>query len=314
MFAESGNKDMKDMMNESALKEKYKLLINAVANEPLIEAVPSLNGLNLEILESKPNGGIYYGTGLTTPRAMGVGLPFDVLGMILVAEKLKRTTGLKSVYHHIADTHAKTNEWIDPDQVDKRAKVVKEVLERVAQNLGLGGFHVVLSSEFDKSSEYQELVNFFNSKSEEHEYVRREMADMEWYRQRHDVTMKMGWIIQASETIMGFDERLFDREYVRINGKQLSFLYTKPGRTFDKPRPKASPYIQIKDESRLLLESGENVARKINDAIAAFGDPHLGGAIKHLENIVRLYEKLFENLGKIPLVEKLQRIIDKVTV
>lgn len=305
------NKNMSK--REEELREKYKPFTNLVLNEPLIEQKPTLEATSFKALESNPKGSIYYGTGLTTPRAMGIGLPFDVLGMVLVAERIKKTLGFKGIYHHIADTHAKTNEWIDPQEVDRRAKITEETLVKVAYNLQLSGFNVVLSSKFDQSPEYEELVRRFRDKSQKHEYVIREMADMEWYRLKHKTTVKMGWIIQASEAPVGFDERLFDQEYKRIEGEKLSFVYTKPGRTLDLSRPKVSPYIQIAGENRLLLEKGEKVKEKLDEAAQRMNDPHLGGARKHIESIVRVYEKLFGSFGKVPLEEKVQVIIDRVT-
>lgn len=203
--------------------------------------------------------------------------------------------------------------WIDPQEVDRRAKTVRETLLRVADNLQLKRFHVVLSSEFDQSSEYESLVQHFRERSQEHEYVIREMADMEWYRIRHGTCVKIGWIIQATEASVGFDEKLFDTEYKRIEGDKLSFVYTKPGRTLDLSRPKASPYIQIEGENRLLLQRGKNVAQKLKEAAQKTEDPHLGGARKHIESIVRVYERLFGSFGRIPLEEKVQAIIDKTT-
>jgi hypothetical protein len=150
------------------------------------------------------------------------------------------------------------------------------------------------------------------SASAEHEYVKREMADIEWYRQKADVRIKMGWIIQAKETEMGFDERRFDREYLSFHPGQMSFVYTKPGRTFDTSRPKASPYISVDGEQRLMLNPGIDVESVFSEV----GDVNLGGARKHIQNIVRLYESLYGNLGKIDndkitLGSKVQFIIDK---
>jgi hypothetical protein len=306
--------DINMIKTEDQLKEKYKLFTNLVLNEPLIEQKPTLEATSYAALESNTEGSIYYGTGLTTPRAIGVGLPFDVLGMILVAERIKRSLGLKEIYHHIADTHAKTNEWIDSKEVDRRAKTVEQTLLRVASNLQLSGFNVALSSSFDKSSDYEDLVKHFKEKSQTHEYVIREMADMEWYRTKHRTSVKMGWIIQATEAPAGFDERLFDQEYKKIEGEKLSFVYTKPGRTLDLNRPKASPYIQIAGENRILLEKGENVTAKMLEASVRMKDPNLGGSKKQIENIVRVYEKLFGAFGRVPLEEKVQAIIDKATL
>ncbi len=295
-------------------KEIHPTLYNDLINNPLVESAPSLPMIFPDTLKNvDPNGGLYYGTGLTTPKAMAIGLPFDVLGMIFTAEKIRRALGLRYVYHHIADTHAKTNDWIQPDAVDQRASEVIATLTKCGQNLGLDSLIVTLSSQFDTDPDYVSLVEKYREQSELHEYVVREMADMEWYRTKLGVIIKAGWIIQATETGLGFDERVFDREYLRLNGPKLSFVYTKPGRTLNPSRPKVSPYIQIEGEDRVLLDQNEDVAAKIAHAIEKTGDKSLGGAIKHLQSIVRVYEKLFGAFGQIPLEEKVQRIIVTAT-
>lgn len=293
--------------------DRFAEITKVIRNEALIEAEPSMQFLSPDSL-TRPEGSIYYGTGLTTPRAISVGLPFDMLGMMLTAERVRRAGNLETVYHHIADTHAKTNSWIDPRAVDAVAETTVATLEQVKHNLGLEHFEFVLASSFDSEPEYESLLQSLGD-SEEHEYVRREMGDMEWYRIKHDVRIKMGWIIQAKETDMGFDERRFDREYLRFHPGQMSFIYTKPGRTFDVSRPKASPYISVANEGRLMLAPGVDVRA----VCAANGDPNLGGAKKHLQNIVRAYEGLYGSLGKIganglTFEDKVQQIIDRCFV
>jgi hypothetical protein len=234
---------------------------NFIRSEELIETVPSLAGLS-------PNfgdriGSIYYGTGIATPNQPSIGLPFDTLQMILLSEKIRRVFGFGSVYHHIADTHAKTNSWADPTLMDYQAQNTKALLEGIVRNLNLDNFNIVLSSSFDQTQEYLELLNKFRS-SNKHNYVKREMADMEWYRVKHNVNLKAGWIISAKETKLGSDERLFDEEYKRIIGTEnMSFIYTKPGRTFDANRPKVSPYIQTPGEHRIIIKPNEDVVEKI---------------------------------------------------
>jgi hypothetical protein len=271
---------------ETEQTSRFDRTIKLIKNEALIEAEPTLQFLNESSL-SKDGGSLYYGTGLTTPRAISKGLPFDVLGMMLTAEKVRRTAGLETVYHHIADTHAKTNDWIDGQSVDEIATKTIDTLGQVSRGLGLDNFQFVLSSSFDTSESYTELVDSFDD-SEEHEYVRREMADMEWYRSNADVRIKLGWIIQSKETV-----------------------YAKPGRTFDTSRPKASPYISVEGEKRLLLSPDTNVKAVFDE----LNDPGLGGAKKHIESIVRLYESIYGSLGKVTpdntLADKLQTIIDK---
>lgn len=291
--------------------DRFATLSKIIGNEAMIEAGPTMQFLDRDNIDNRPGGSLYYGTGLTTPNAISVGLPFDILGMMLTAEKIRRAGKFDNVFHHIADTHAKTNDWIDHVDVDTVATRTVETLEQVKKNLKLENFKIVLASSFDSSPEYKTLVNSFGE-SDEHEYVRREMADMEWYRSRDDVRIKLGWIIQAKETDMGFDERRFDREYLRFHPGQMSFVYIKPGRTFNPSRPKVSPYISIDGEERLLLAPGTNV----QEVFDATDDPNLGGAKKHIQNIVRLYEGLYGSLGKIwdggiTLEDKVQTIINK---
>lgn len=291
---------------------RYTDVLKLVKNDALIEAEPTEHTL-LENSFTKPGGSIYYGTGLTTPNAISVGLPFDVLGMMLTAERLRRAGQFETVIHHIADTHAKTNDWINEAAVDSLAAETKKTLESVKSGLGLDNFEIILSSTFDTTSEYKAILEAYED-SEEAEYVKRELADITWYKAHKDLRLKTSWIIQAKETELGFDERRFDREFLRYHPDGLSFVYTKPGRTHDPSRPKASPYISIEGEERLLIRPNQNVEAILQAAYAK--DPNLGGAKKHLTTIVRIYEQLFGSLGKIgrdgvTLEGKLQHIIDQ---
>lgn len=300
---------MKEKERTMENKDRLTVYKNLIQNEPLIEVHPSLGGISPDSL--RPDSSIYYGTGLCTAKEISDALPFDVLGMVLVAEKIRRGMGMKMVYHHIADTHAKSNCLFDNEEIDRQAASAKDVLERMAGNLGLENFRVLLASEFDGSKEYLEIYN--NVVTEKHEYVRREVADMEWYRRYKGVGVKLGWIIQATEVELGLDERVFDREYKATIDEDLSLVYLKPGRTFDKSRPKVSPYIHTPGEPRILLRADEDAKSKIAEAEERLADKHLGGARRHLTDIVRLYEKLFGSLGDIPFEDKIQAIIDNAT-
>jgi hypothetical protein len=295
---------------ETMTTERLKTLLQ---NEPLIEAKPSIEGVQENLLTAK-GGAIYYGTGLTTPRALSLGLPFDVLGMILVADKLRGVLGLGQIIHHIADTHALTNEFASAEAVDKLAVSAESTLRLVAAHLNLPQLTVVRSSSFDSSNDYQQIVKAVET--EKGDYVRREIADMRWYRARYNLALKLGWIIQSTEVAEGFDERLYDREYRHLGGSDVSFVYLKAGRTFDYRRPKASPYIAVPNEQRILLVAGERVADKINAAIEMWPDKatakNLGGAINHLGNIVRLYERRIGSIGSGTVIDKVQLIIDRI--
>ncbi len=290
-------------------RERLILFRKMVQNEPLLEVKPSIEGIDQRLQEiERPS--IYYGTGLCTPTDLSQELPFDILSMILLAEKLKKSLGLDQIYHHLADTHAKSNPQFNPQEIDSLANKTKEALLRITKNLELTGFNVILSSEFDNTQKYKQLLE--KAETNEHEYVKREITDIEWYRQEKKAYIKLGWIIQATETNLGFDERIFDREYRKVFDSGVSFLYLKAGRTLDKSRPKASPYIHIPGEQRILLVKGEGVKEKLANAEKEFGEKNLGGARKYLISIVREYENLYGPLGTIPIEDKISAIIERV--
>jgi hypothetical protein len=257
------------------------------------------------------SGVIYYGTGLSTSSALSVGLPFDVLGVVLTAERLRRHMGLGHIYHHVADTHALSNDFANPCEVAERSESVIDIMRRVKDHLSLDHLTVMLSSSFDKSEEYSRIVEQVDKKKGD--YVRRELADMLWYRKYRNVAIKVGWILQSGPVREGFDERLYDNEFRRQFGDSLSFVYLKAGRTFDQRRPKASPYISIPNESRILLAPGEKVEAKIDAARKKWPDKTLGGALSHLNAVVRLYDQLSPcPTERGPLHERVQSIIDRI--
>ena len=90
------------------------------------------------------------------------------------------------------------------------------------------------------------------------------------------------------------------------------FVYMKAGKTLDKKRPKASPYISVLGEQRIMLRADEPVEEKLAQARASWPDRSLGGAINHLKAIVRLYERLVSPLDRSPLPTKVRAIIDRI--
>jgi len=289
--------------------ESISKFIIFLKNEPLIEVGESINGIS-EVLLQKDKRTIFYGTGLCTPTSISIGLPFDVLGMIFIAERIRKTFNFNKVVHHIADTHAKSNNLFSDEEIENLAKKTKADLAKIFRNFGLNNFEVNLASDFDKTSEYKDLLN--QIPKTENEYVRREIADIRWFSIKHNVNLKLGWLINTgSDLQQGSDEMLFDGNFSKLFPNSMSFIYLKPGRTFNRARQRVSPYIFLKGENRIMLRKGEDVKEKFRQAEIEWGDKFFGGARKHLENIVHVYEKLYGNMTGIPLEEKIQQILDK---
>jgi len=294
------------MNTSSEITKKFEVFIK---NEPLFEADFSMARIHEESL-TKASRSIFYGTGLCTPQEISVGLPFDILAMVFTAERIRRTFGFDKVFHHIADTHAKSNGIWEESKIDTLAQQTKEGLEKILRNFELKDFVISMASSFDKSEKYLKILN--SLPKDAHEYVRREVTDIAWYQQKQDVSLKLGWVISDNSGITnGNNETLFDDKFESLFPNLMSFAYFSPGRTFDKSRQRVAPYIAIKGENRLILQPGENVQVKFQKAEKEFGDKFFGGARKHLEDIVHEYEKLFGNLERMSIEQKIQFILDK---
>lgn len=247
---------------------------------------------------------LFFGVGLCTSKEPAVAIPFDILSFFLLAEKLRRQLELDTVFVLIADTHARTNVFMTEEIVRNLTNKTKAIFTTMIRNLRLNNFQILLSSDIHINSEFQTLLRSVPSLP--NEYLRREIADLMWFTARHNVRLKLGWSINNDPIRQGHDERFFDAQIRDTKALPLSFLHCKAGRTFDPNRPKASPYISIHGESRIILAKGEQVKLPRNTDVAR-------AAENHLNSIVRLFESLFVRIPKSNLEEKIQFIIDLST-
>jgi len=282
---------------------------NLLKNEPLIEHEFSLPMIADSFWDSKC-GALYYGTGLCNSHAITVGMPFDILAMVLVAEKLRSALGLSRVFHHIADTHALCNLPESRTTILQKAAEIETVMNKVVQKLRLSHFVILRSSSFDSSPEYAAFmrqVDVQNGDNRNGEYAQRELTDMLWYQAKRGVVIKLGWA--ASD--FSFDERWYDDKFVRCFGKSLSFVYTKAGRAFSR-KTRVVPYIAITEQDRILLRAGEPVQEKFNRATQHLRRDVVNGAANHFAAICRLYERLVHPLDKGSIPQKVQQVINHI--
>jgi hypothetical protein len=293
---------MSDFKRTKALEE----LIEA---QPLLVTEPSIKGINPR-LDSVSEGTIYYGTGLCTPKHLSRGFPFDLLSMLLVAEQIRRTLHLRQVIHLIADSHALNTRPDDGPAIAALAVQQRDFLQSLVKNLGFDSFDVLIASEFDHLPSYTRILD--QVPADENEYIRREITDIEWLSRERGLCLKVGWIIQAKETSLGFDERVFHRRYLELVESPMSFVYAQAGRTLDKKRPKAAPYIVSNPEKRVVLKGGEQVAVKLTQAESELSARQTARLREYYSAIVALFEQLVEPLNMIDLLEdKMQYIIQK---
>ena len=278
-------------------------IVSMLKNEPLIEHGFSLPMI-ADSLWSSEGCALFYGTGLCNGDCLTVGVPFDLLAIVLVAERLRRTLGLSRVIHHIADTHALCNFPEDKEGVVAKAAEFQAVMERVVAKFGLCHFSIVLASSFAASPEYDAFMRQVGGFKDE-EYAQRELSDILWYQNSCGVVLKLGWAVEGFKR----DERWYDNKFTNRFGKTLSFIYTKSGRTFTE---KKVPYIATTEEDRIFLQAGEQVQAKFNHAAKHTRKNVMSGAVNYFADICRLYEKLFGRLGRGSVPHKIQQIIDHI--
>ncbi len=243
---------------------------------------------------------ILFGTGLVAGKRLSQGLPFDFIGYLLAAERARQAFGLGGIVHLIADDYAKHEVPDQSSEVDALSRSIKTVSTKIAIKLGLAGVYSnVLSSEIHQSPVFDTLLDAAGDLEGLQmplgslNYVRTQLADMEYFRQHHRVRLKLSWVVKQKplHKSKGFDERLFDNAYTQVFGELLSYVYTLSGRTFDPEKPRASPYVVTDTSSRVMLWPGEDVRAKLGKLLQRIGSTSKE-AFEHMCSIVKELETL----------------------
>jgi hypothetical protein len=253
---------------------------------------------------------MYFGTGLSTTRAMSRGFPYDLLGMFATAVKLRRHLNLGKVIHEISDTHANSNEFVNPQEVDRLAKHQMDQIGNMINYLGLTEeYEVRLASEYQNNSEYNELLADMSEKySDAPEYAQRQWAGMAWLRDYDQVVLKLSWLIDEKSK-PGFDERYFDFNFPQSPTTPMSFIYTPCGRNFDLSRSRVCPYSSPEGEERILLSSSFN-AEAFLRPYQDVSKKGIKKVIEHLDLITSAFEDVFGSTGEVTLGKRIDAIIE----
>lgn len=217
----------------------------------------------------------------------------------IAAEKIRRALGLGKIIHLIADTHALTNPFTDPETVRASAKSVCDKVLCAASRLGLLGiYEIKLASELAKEPGYSEELAAISGS--EHDYVKQELADISFLRKTQSVVLKLSW--QQESKKIEFDERLFDSLFQERFGPCMSFVYLKAGRSFDSTSLNVCPYTAKAGQKRILIGSGKSAS----ELLAEMSPPSKSTreTLQHLETIVDEFDQVFgpsldpsQNLG-----------------
>lgn len=271
--------------------------------ERLIEQKHSIKGIN-RLTSFDQKNPLFFGIGGGNHQRLSKGLPFDVLSMILIGQKLKQSFKLGPCYVFLADQTTCINGFTK-EAVNKLMTGQKELLEITLKGLGIErdwkvfletNLGNILGSEAEKS--YQQLIANANQiPFMGGSYYCRETAATLTLAEDG---IKIGW----SGNGLRNDERMFDQatmfytEQKQIPHK-VSYLYVPPGiRICSKIVERVPPYLLLEPEKRICLSSLEAPVAKIekgNGLWSKLSRRMFGG-------IVQLFEELVYN-QKIPASE-----------
>ncbi len=272
--------------------------------EKLIEENPSIKGINPLTGFDKKNP-LFFGIGGGNHQQLSKGLPFDVLSMILIGQKLKQSFKLGPCYIFLANETTCVNGFTK-QAVDKLMTGQKELLEIVLKGLGIErDWKIFLETNLENTfgletkNRYQELiadakqVPFMKGSY----YCRETAATLTLV----EDGIKIGW----SGNGLRNDERVFDQATIfytqqREIPHKVSYIYVPPGiRTCSKIVERVPPYLLLKPEKRICLNSLEDPITKIergNGLWSKLSRKMFGG-------IVQLFEE-FVCTESIPVSEK----------
>lgn len=206
----------------------------------------------------------------------------------ITAEKIRRAFGFHKIIHLIADVHALTNDFADPATVKASVKNISEKILCAIVKLGLSGvYDMKLASELAKEPGYFDELRAIDGP--EHDYVKQELADMNFLRKNHSVALKLSW--QQESTRIECDERFFDNLFIKRFGSCMSFVYLKAGRSFDVTSLNVCPYTAKAGQTRILIGSGKTASEIIEEMSPPSKSTR--HTFKHLQNIVDEFEEVF---------------------
>lgn len=282
-----------------------------LSNEPLIEAEATRSFIDWPSLLNSEGKTLFFGVGLCTAKQPAVAIPFDILAFFFVAERLKRFFNLSRVIVLIADAHAQTNSFMTSGIISETQSNILTTFQKIVRNFSLPDFEILMASDICREESFQSVLKQLPSL--ENQYLRQELADIIWLTNHKNLAIKLGWTIDNSPEPSGHDERFFDTQLRSIQNMSISFVFSGAGRTFHPRKPKASPYISVMGDHRVLIQPQKDVAFKFRGAETQWGSASCNGVRGHLADIVRLFEKLFVKLPRMTLEQKIQFILNIAT-
>jgi len=237
-------------------------------NKPLNESNEYYDSLK----DFRAGVNLFFGIGLGTPKGMSKGLPLDLLNMIFLAE------GIGASKHVvIADETAKNNiehspDTFSEDKIEAYALQIEDQVQDIISALDLKDWNFVRESSIPRKEGMGDILqNIQLPKSMEDSilaanrdpgYFKQQYSGMAYFEKQENCAVKIGWCFGEKGAKEQFSEAGFDKEFVEASpGNEfgnLKFVYTSPGRTFDKTASRSSPYVSLDPSVRLMLLDTES--------------------------------------------------------
>lgn len=259
---------------------------NASSGRDALDAVPHCELFAPSPIRGRPDrlwgaASTWFGIGLSG-RKVSTGLPVDSLVLLLGQELLRRRLGHRESVVLVADSNA-IAAGHPAREVEAAARRTEATLSSVARRLRLPLRFVRGSSLVDEPSVRDATRRWENPPP----YIAHQLAQMRALAKR-GATLKLGWAMSGSYR----DEASFDRGYRRIADPPMAFLYTICGRSLDRARPRACPYLCEDPATRILLEPGEDIEAKLASAAATRAAPAVRGYRRFLGKLGRATARL----------------------
>lgn len=244
------------------------------------------------------------------------GLPFDVLSMVLTAEKLRRDLNAGAINILCANDITYTNIGKHPsfsqEVIDKVMAAERDLLSLVVERFGLADhFNIFLSTDLERiiGAELKKSYDAMVEDAKQAPFVHDEHYAMEISEMYHLINqtlggIKLGWFMQRANPNQPkyiMDEQPFDARYALYMASRgltntVSIPYTRAGiRLYPDKNglpEKAPPYIDYDPKNRILLSPFENAEAKMVEASNYGGGTNLKYLRRHFRTIFALFEQL----------------------
>ena len=286
-------------------------LEHVVTQQALFDSRASLAGLSHVDARMPAPDSVFVGIGLSAPHELSRALPVDMLGMLFAAEQARRAVGASEMTLLLADAHALSNGH-SPNAVAECARAHEFILGRVLGRLGWRHVRFVRAQELHGLDAHARVHAAIRrvAPRDEHPYVTRELADIEYFARSGRGILKVGWALSAT-ALNARDERAFDERFRRWVGLHVPFVYCKAGRTLDDRRRKAPPYLVRDPARRVCLNRNERVREKLEQASVHVSSSTLRGVRKQLKAITRCYKQLVRPLSG-HVEEQVQQLLEQL--